>query len=120
VERSGAKRVVLQTTTCCASHGVVPSLEDVPEDMRAELVERTWSDDNRLMEAADAMMPEEDQARMVELSANGASSPAEREELEELEALRTAYGHITLRKARAAALLSIRGGKRLLADADAA
>jgi hypothetical protein len=41
-------------------------------------------------------------------------------EREELEALRAEYGRMTLRKARAMALLSIRGGKRLLADADAA
>jgi hypothetical protein len=96
--------------------GVVPSLDDVPEDMRTELVEMTWWDDARLMEAADAMMPE-DQARMVELSTSGSSSPAQQEALEDL---RTDYGRITLRKARATALLSIRGGKRFLADADAA
>jgi hypothetical protein len=56
-------------------------------------------------------MPEEDQARMVELSTNGPSSPAEQEELE---ALRTAYGQITLRKARATALLSLRSGTQVL------
>ena len=93
---------------------VVPSLDDVPEDMRTELVEMTWWDDARLMEAADATMLEDDQARMVELSTNGPSSPAEREELE---ALRTDYGQTTLRKARATALLSIRSGKRILAVA---
>jgi len=42
---------------------VVPSLDDVPEDMCTELVEITWLDDARLMEGADATMPEEDQAR---------------------------------------------------------
>jgi tRNA(Arg) A34 adenosine deaminase TadA len=96
--------------------GVVPSLDDVPGDMRTALVEMTWWDDARLMQAADAMMSEEDQARMVELSTDGPSSPAAHQELE---ALRTAYGQITLRKARATALLSIRSGKRLLAEADA-
>jgi hypothetical protein len=96
---------------------VAPSLDDVPEDMRAELVEMTWWEDARLMEAADATMPEEEQARMVELSADEPSSPAAQKELE---ALRTAYGQITLRKERATAMLSIRSGKRLLADADAA
>ncbi|MBK1629350.1 hypothetical protein CKO31_01095 [Thiohalocapsa halophila] len=94
--------------------GVVPSLDGVPEDMRTELVEMTWWDDARLMETADATMPEEDQARMVELSTTGPSSPAEQDELE---ALRTDYGRITLRKARATALLSIRGGKQVLAVA---
>ena len=97
--------------------GVAPSLDDAPEDIRAELVEMTWWEDARLMEAADATMPEEEQARMVELSADEPSSPAAQKELE---ALRTAYGQITLRKERATAMLSIRSGKRLLADADAA
>jgi hypothetical protein len=79
--------------------GVVPALDDVPEDMRAELVEMTWWDDVRLIETADAAMPEEDQARMVELSTSGPSSPAEQEALE---ALRTDYGRITtLRRLRA-------------------
>jgi len=97
--------------------GVAPSLDDAPEDIRAELVEMTWWEDARLMEAADATMPEEEQARMVELSADEPSSPAAQKELE---ALRTAYVQITLRKERATAMLSIRSGKRLLADADAA
>lgn len=97
--------------------GVVPSLEDAPEDMRTALVEMTWWDDARLMAAADGLMPEADQARLVELSTKDQPSAAEQQELE---ALRTAYGQITLRKARALALLSIRSGKRLLAAADAA
>lgn len=29
-------------------NGVVPSLDDVPEDMRTELVDMTWSNDARL------------------------------------------------------------------------
>jgi hypothetical protein len=97
--------------------GVVPSLDDVPKDMRSEFVEMTWWDDARRMEAADAMMSEEDQAHMVELSTNGPSSPTEQQELE---GLRSDCGQITLRKARATVLLSIRSGKRLLAGADAA
>jgi len=116
----GAARAVhrpVEEVLAAMLDGVVPSLDDVPEDMRAELVEMTWWDDARLMEAADATMPEEDQARMVELSTDGPSAPAEEEELE---TLRTDYGRITLRKARATALLSIRSGKRLLAEADAA
>jgi hypothetical protein len=92
--------------------GVVPSLDDVPEDMRTELIEMTWWDDARLMEAADAVLPDEDQARMVELSTSGPSSPAQQEALE---ALRTDYGRITLGKARATALLGIRSGKQVLA-----
>jgi len=113
----GAARAVhrpLEEVLTAMLDGVVPSLDDVPEDMRTELVEMTWWDDARLMQAADAMMSEEDQARMVELSTDGPSSPAAQQELE---ALRRAYGQITLRKARATALLSIRSGKRVLAVA---
>ena len=113
----GAARAVqrpLEEVLTAMLDGVVPSLDDVPEDMRAELVEMAWWDDTRLMEAADARMPEEDQARMVELSTDGPSSPSQQQALE---GLRTDYGRITLRKARAAALLSLRSGKRLLADA---
>jgi len=114
---AGAVHRPLEEVLTAMLDGVVPSLDDVPEDMRIELVEMTWWNDARLMEAADAMMSEEDPARMVELSANGPSSAAAQQELE---ALRTDYGRITLRKARATELLSIRSGKRLLAEAHAA
>jgi hypothetical protein len=97
--------------------GVLPSLEDVPEDMQAALVEMTWWDDARLMEAADATMPDVRQHRMAQLSAKDGPSDLERDELD---GLRLEYGRVMLRKARALALLSIRSGKRLLADADAA
>jgi hypothetical protein len=97
--------------------GVLPALDEVPADMQAELVEMTWWDDATLMAAADEMLSEAEQRRMVELSA---AQPLSDDEREELETLRAEYGRITLRKARAMALLSIRSGKRLLADADAA
>jgi hypothetical protein len=54
---------------------------------------------------------------MAQLSAKDGPSDLERDELD---GLRRQYGRVTLRKARALALLSIRSGKRLLADADAA
>ena len=121
VERvGGAARAMhrpLEEVLTAMLDGVVPSLEDVPEDMRAELVEMTWWDDARLMEAASALMSAADQATMVELSASESSSSAEQQALE---GLRTEYGRITLRKARATALLSIRSGQRLLAEADPA
>ena len=58
---------------------VVPSREDVLQDMRAELVEMSWWDDARLMEAAGAQMPAEDQARMSVPSARGLSTASEQE-----------------------------------------
>ena len=49
----GAARAVhrpLEEVITAMLDGVLPSLEDVPEDMQAELVEMTWWDDARLME----------------------------------------------------------------------
>ena len=97
--------------------GVLPLLDDVPPEMQRELVEMTWLDDNRLLAIADSTMPDEDQQRMAELSGHEWLAPAQQDELK---ALRDRYGNITLRKARALALLSVRSGKRLLADAQAA
>jgi hypothetical protein len=54
----------------------------------------------------------QDQARLVELSAP--VHPLSPEEHQELRRLRERYGEITLRKARAFALLSLRSGKKLL------
>ncbi len=97
--------------------GVLPSLDDVPADMQADLVEMTWLDDDALLSLADAKLSGEDQRRLVDLSGRDGLAAAEQEELH---ALRDSYGKVTLRKARALALLSVRSGKRLLADARAA
>lgn len=97
--------------------GVLPLLDDVPADMQAEFVEMTWLDDDALLSIADATLSDEDQQRLVDLSGRDALAAAEQEALN---ALRNSYGKVTLRKARALALLSIRSGKRLLADARAA
>jgi len=121
VERAdGAARAMhrpLEDILAAMLDGVLPALDDVPADMQAELVEMTWWDDATLMAAADEMLSEAKQRRMEELSA---AQPLSDDEREKLEALRSEYGRITLRKARAVAVLSIRSGKRLLADADAA
>ena len=97
--------------------GALPALADVPADMQAELLEMTWWDDATLMATADETLSEGQQLHLAQLSATAPLSDAQREELE---ALRAEYGKLTLRKARAMALLSIRSGKRLLANADAA
>ena len=97
--------------------GVLPLLDDVPPDMQAELVEMTWLDDDALLSIADATMSNEDQQRLADLSGRDALTAGEQEELD---TLRDSYGKATLRKARALALLSVRSGKRLLADVRAA
>ena len=121
VERAGgaarAMQRSLEDVLAAMLDGVLPALDDVPADMQAELVEMTWWDDATLMAAADETLSEAERLRLAQLSATAPLSDAAREELE---ALRAEYGTITLRKARAMALLSIRSGKRLLANADAA
>ncbi len=97
--------------------GVLPLLDDVPADMQAELMEMTWIDDDALLSIADATMSDEDQQRLVDLSGRDGLAADEQKELENLQ---DSYGKLTLRKARALALLSVRSGKRLLADARAA
>jgi hypothetical protein len=97
--------------------GVLPLLDDVPPEMQAELVEMTWLDDDRLLTIADSSMSDEDQERIAELSNHEGLAPAQ---YAVLTALRDSYGKMTLRKARALALLSVRSGKRLLADTQAA
>ncbi len=116
----GAARAMhrpLEEVITAMLEGVLPPLDDVPEDMRTELVEMTWWDDARLMEAADATVPAAQQQRLAQLSATDGASDSE---VKESDGLRREYGRVTLRKARALALLSVRSGKRLLADTDAA
>ena len=97
--------------------GVLPLLDDVPPDMQAELVQMTWLDDDDLLSIAEATMSGEDQQRLADLSRRDALAT---DEQKELDTLRDSYGKVTLRKARSLALLSVRSGKRLLADARAA
>lgn len=114
----GAARAMhrpLEEVITAMLEGVLPSLDDVPEEMQANLIEMTWWDDARLMESGDAALSNAEQRRLAELSTIAEPSDQERAELE---ALRRRYGEVTLRKARALALLSVRSGKRLLAGAD--
>jgi predicted transcriptional regulator len=56
---NGAARTMhrpLEEVLTAMLEGAVPSLDDVPEDVRPELVEMTWWDDARLIEAANARM----------------------------------------------------------------
>ena len=105
------KRPVEEVLTAMLQ-GVLPVLDDVPADMRGELIEMTWWDDATLLAAAEETLSAPELLRLAALSATSALSASERAELA---AHRAEYGRITLRKARALALLSMRSGKRLLA-----
>ncbi len=92
----------------------LPDVEDAPPEMQSELMRMTWLSDQELWAIAQNQMSDEEQAQLDDLSqrlALGGSSP---DEQETVLALRQRYGQITLRKARAYALLSLRSGKPLL------
>lgn len=94
----------------------LPDMEDAPTDMKADLVRMTWLGDRDLWAIAHSAMTEEQQKRFRRLTRLQTERPLTQEEQGTLEALRQEYGRVTLRKARAYALLSLRGGRSLLAD----
>jgi len=94
---------------------VLPDVEDAPADMQAELIRMTWLSDRELWAIAQSTMSDEQQEQLRHLTELQARRPLTPEEQESLEALRREYGRVTLRKARAYALLSLRGGRPLLA-----
>ena len=94
----------------------LPALDDVPPAIRAELVAMTWRDDQALLSIANAVLSDEDQRRLVDLTGRDTLTVREQHDLR---TLRDAYGQMTPRKARTFALLSIRSGKGLMAQAQA-
>lgn len=96
----------------------LPALDDIPPEFQTQLLEMTWLGDGPLLAIAQSTMSEPDQMRLSDLGQRAAGLPAG--EQAELVLLRERYGELTLRKARAYALLSIRSGKALLGPAAAA
>ena len=103
---------VLSATLAAA----LPDVEDAPTDMRPDLARMTWLSDQDLWAIARSTMPDDQQVQLQYLTELQAQRSLTQEDQEKLEALRQEYGRITLRKARAYALLSMRGGRPLLAD----
>lgn len=93
----------------------LPDVEDAPADMQADLARMTWLSDQELWTIARSAMPEKEQAQLSALTEIQAHRTLTLAEQEKLEALRQAYGRAMLRKARALAVLSLRGGHPLLA-----
>ena len=92
----------------------LPDVEDAPLEVQAELARMTWFSDQELWSIARSTMPVEQQEQLrslADLQTIHALTPAEQEALDNL---RREYGRVTLRKARAYALLSLRGGAPLL------
>ncbi len=85
--------------------------------MQADLVRMTWLSDQQLWEIARSVLSDAQAlqlARLGELQAQPLLNAAEQHQLE---ALRRSYGETMLRKARAYALRSLRGGTPLLHSA---
>lgn len=92
----------------------LPDVEDAPLEVQADLARMTWFRDQELWSIARSTMPVEQQEQLrslADLQTTRALTPAEQEALDNL---RREYGRVTLRKARAYALLSLRGGAPLL------
>ncbi len=115
VQRAGqAARVMHRTlpeVLTVMLQGALPALDDVPPQLQAELLEMTWLDDQSLLEIAKESMSPQEQAQLAKLSMKTDLGP---DEQAMLESLRAHYGELTLRKARALALMSVRSGKGLL------
>ena len=93
---------------------VLPTVHDAPAEMQAELTRMTWLDSQELWRLARAQMPAEAQEQLRQLTQVQGQRALTSKEQAQLDALRQEYGRITLLKARAYALLSLRGGEPLL------
>ncbi len=92
----------------------LPTVHDAPADMQTELTRMTWLDSQELWRIARGFMSAEAQERLQQLTHLQGQRALTSAEQEQLDALRQAYGRTTLLKARAYALLSLRGGEPLL------
>jgi hypothetical protein len=93
---------------------VLPTVHDAPAEMQAELTRMTWLDSQELWRMAREQMPAEAQEQLRQLTQVQGQRALTSKEQAQLDALRQEYGRITLLKARAYALLSLRGGEPLL------
>lgn len=93
----------------------LPDLDDVPATLRPDLARMTWFNDQALWTVAESSLPAGKQEQLRYLVDIQNHRPLTTAEAEMLDGLRGEYGSMTLRKARAYALLSMRGGRPLLA-----
>ena len=96
---------------------VLPPVHDGPPEMYAELTGMAWLANDELWDIAQGTMSAQDQERFSRLAREQAERELTSEEEQELNDLRREYGRTTLLKARAYALLSLRGGKPVLREA---
>jgi hypothetical protein len=111
-----AARRPLEEVLTATLIAALPEVDGAPEDMQEELARMTWLDEQTLWSIARSNMTTQRQERLRYLAELQSQRPLTQDELANLEELRQEYGRITLRKGRAYALLSLRGGVPLLAE----
>ncbi len=92
----------------------LPDLDDVPPSMRTDLARMSWMSDEALWDVATSAMSSGKQEQLRYLAEIQRQRLLTKTEEETLDTLRQEYGKLTLCKARAYALLSMRGGRLLL------
>ncbi|MFZ2421329.1 MAG: hypothetical protein WA029_09295 [Anaerolineae bacterium] len=92
----------------------LPDVDDAPVMLQAELARMTWVSNQDLWTIARSALSHQQQMQMQILVEFQSQRPLTPEEQAALESLREEYGRVTLRKARAYALLSLRGVSPLL------
>jgi len=94
----------------------LPDIEDAPAEMQADLARMAWLDEQSLWSITRSEISHRQQEQLHDLTELQSQRTLRKEEQALLEHLRQEYGRVTLRKARAFALLSLRGGRPLLVD----
>ncbi len=95
----------------------LPDVHDVPDSVRSELLQMTFFDEDSLWQIAKGEITSAEQ-RELQALLDVQQRPLFPQEQVRLQELRESYGKVTLRKARAYALLSLRSGEPLLAALD--
>ena len=91
-------------------------LSDAPTEMQPQLARMAWLSSRELWKIARRQMTPEQQDQMRALAEAQTTRTLTRKEQTALDALRQEYGQITLGKAHAYALLSLRSGRPLLSS----
>lgn len=94
----------------------LPDVEDAPPELQSELARMTWLNDQALWQIARGNLNSSQQVELQTLSELQSQRSLTAVELAALQAARAEYGRMTVRKARAYAILSLRGGRPLLAS----
>ena len=104
----------LEEVLALVIEATLPDVSDAPFDLQRELLRMTWLPNEELWSIANSQMSDDEHAQLINLVEQQQEGALATGETHKIEELRKAYGRITLRKARAYALLSLRSGYPLL------